>query len=234
MSRALAVTLAALLGCEPEAVVIFPDAGPVPPRDVVASALPDAADVVTTAEDRAAPVDDAPLFDAGDFDLDGGASPACGDRARLEDPAGDYLVVGNPSGGRVVIELDTPVRAVGILTAGLLAAHFTGASLGALQRVLLVGPEAGRAAVSGVSSAVRVERVREAPSPLADAEGVSTMTCAAGCDPLRPPREVGCNSRAQVFAFFTSRLGEGRRWALLQRETLDGLRVRASAGGCCL
>lgn len=233
MSRALVVTLAALLGCEPEGAVIFPDAGPVTPRDVIASDLPDAVDVVEPAKDRAEPAADAPLFDAGDFDRDGGVAPACGDRARLEDPAGDYIVVGNPGGGRVVIELDTPVRAVGILTAGDLAAHFTGASLGALQRVLVVGPEAERAAISGVSGAVRVERVRGAPSPLADAEGVPTMTCAAGCDPLRPPRELGCNSRAQVFAFFTSRLGEGRRWGLLQRETLDGLRVRASAGGCC-
>ncbi|MDB4929504.1 MAG: hypothetical protein JWM10_1988 [Myxococcaceae bacterium] len=255
----MAMLAALSLGCE-RAEVIEPDAGPVPTdlgrADVGAPKLdlgvPPDAGTATSEAGLDAP-DDAPAEAGVDAPDDAPAeagvdAPAevdaprdvgpprtltCGSAARIEDPAGDTVIVGNEAGGRFTLVLDVPIANVGVIARRPVDLTLNGDFVLGARVVHFVG-EGAAASTLYAPRGVALERAGTPAAPFADVNGHATMSCASDCEPGRVPGERGCNSGAQIITYFQRRFGEGRRMTHLQTSTLDGLYIFAGRGGCCL
>lgn len=227
------------LGCT-EAEVIEVDAG-LPAHDI------GAADDAPTEPEDAGFAEDV-LFDApGDVPGDEGEEPdrppprdvgpprmlTCGPKARVDDPSGDTVVIGNEAGGRFTLVLDVAIANVGVIAREPVDLTLNGDFVRSVRVVHFVG-EGAAASTLYAPRGVALERGGTPAAPFADVTGHSTMSCASDCQPGRLPSDRGCNSPAQVTTYFERRFGEGRRMLHLQTSTLDGLYVFASRGGCCL
>lgn len=237
----LALVMAVMLGCTESSVIEVDSA--LPPRDLGAS------------EDATEPDDDAPDHDAPDAgfveegpmvedapvepdrppprDLGPPRTLACGPKARVDDPAGDTVVIGNEAGGSFTLVVDVPIASVGVIARSPVDLTLNGEHVSAVRVVHFVG-EGAAASTLYAPRGVALERGGTPAAPFADVTGHSTMSCASDCQPGRIPGDRGCNSAAQVREYFQRRFGEGRRMLHLQTSTLDGLYVFASRGGCCL
>ena len=157
----------------------------------------------------------------------------CGSTARVDDPMGDTVVIGNEGGGRFTLVLDVPIANVGVIARGPVDLSLNGEFVRSVRVVHFVG-EGAAASTLFAPREVALERGGTPTAPFADVTGHSTMSCASDCEPGRVPSDRGCNSAAQVTTYFQRRFGEGRRMLHVQTSTLDGLYVFASRGGCCL
>lgn len=157
----------------------------------------------------------------------------CGPKARVDDPSGDTVVIGNEAGGRFTLVLDVAIANVGVIAREPVELTLNGDFVGSVRVVHFVG-EGAAASTLYAPRGVALERGGTPAAPFADVTGHSTMSCASDCQPGRFPSDRGCNSPAQVRTYFERRFGEGRRMLHLQTSTLDGLYVFAGRGGCCL
>ncbi len=228
----LSLMLAIPLGCT-SAEVIEVDAGS-PPSDAAAKP-PDegvAADDVDAVD---VPRDDTPRVIDVDPPRDVGPprTLTCGAAARVDDPAGDTVVLGNEAGGRFTLVLDVPVAHVGVIARGPVDLTLNGEFVRGVEVVHFVGAGAAASTLYAPRT-VALERGGTPAAPFVDVNGRSAMTCASDCEAGGVPGDRGCNSAAQVTAYFERRFGEGRRMLHLQTSTFDGLYVFASRGGCCL
>ncbi len=223
------------LGCT-EAEVIEVDAG-LPAHDIGATS-----DATKEPED-AGFSEDAPDDVPGDEGAEPDRPPprdvgpprmlTCGPKARVEDPSGDTVVIGNEAGGRFTLVLDVAIANVGVIARGPVELTLNGDFVTSVRVVHFVG-EGAAASTLYAPRGVALERGGTPTAPFADVTGHSTMSCASDCQPGRLPSDRGCNSPAQVTTYFERRFGEGRRMLHLQTSTLDGLYVFAGRGGCCL
>nr|MBK7064015.1 hypothetical protein [Deltaproteobacteria bacterium] len=223
------------LGCT-EAEVIEVDAG-LPAHDIGATS-----DATKEPED-AGFSEDAPDDVPGDEGAEPDRPPprdvgpprmlTCGPKARVEDPSGDTVVIGNEAGGRFTLVLDVAIANVGVIARGPVELTLNGDFVTSVRVVHFVG-EGAAASTLNAPRGVALERGGTPTAPFADVTGHSTMSCASDCQPGRLPSDRGCNSPAQVTTYFERRFGEGRRMLHLQTSTLDGLYVFAGRGGCCL
>lgn len=232
----LTLVTAVMLGCTESAVIEVDSA--LPPRDLGSS------------EDAAEPDDvalDAGFLEEGPVEEDASTEPdrppprdvgpprtlTCGPKARVDDPMGDTVVIGNEAGGTFTLVLDVPIAKVGVIARSPVDLTLNGEFVSAVRVVHFVG-EGAAASTLYAPRGVALERGGTPAAPFADVTGHSTMSCASDCQPGLVPGDRGCNSAAQVTAYFERRFGEGRRMLHLQTSTLDGLYVFASRGGCCL
>ena len=229
------------LGCT-RAEVIEVDAG-VPSRDAGALTL----DLGTEAPDAGfvdeAPTGDDAAVDAADpGDVVDASEPrdvgpprtlACGSTARVDDPSGDTVVVGNEAGGRFTLVLDVAIANVGVIARGPVDLTLNGEFVRSVRVVHFVGAGAAASTLHAPRE-VALERGGTPTAPFVDVTGHNTMSCASDCEPGRVPGDRGCNSAAQVMTYFQRRFGEGRRMLHLQTSTFDGLYIFARHGGCCL
>jgi hypothetical protein len=251
MPERVALLVALALGCE-RAAVIEPDAS-APTVDLGRAD----ADAGALTIDLGAPLDDgAATDDPGRADPDAGAAEvgvdaiaeadrpaprdvgpprtlACGSAGRIDDPLGDTVIVGNMAGGQFTLVLDVAIANVGVIARGPVDLTLNGEFVHAVRVVHFVG-EGAAASTLYAPREVALERGGTPAAPFADVNGHATMSCASDCEPGRVPGERGCNSGAQVTAYFQRRFGEGRRMLHVQTSTLDGLYIFASRGGCCL
>jgi hypothetical protein len=158
---------------------------------------------------------------------------ACGASARIEDPTGDTVILGNEAGGQFTLVLDVPIANVGVIARRPVDLTLNGEFALGVRAVHFVG-EGAAASTLYAPRGVALERGGTPAAPFADVNGHATMSCASDCEPGRVPGERGCNSGAQITTYFQRRFGEGRRMTHLQTSTFDGLYVFASRGGCCL
>jgi hypothetical protein len=230
------------LGCT-RAEVIEVDAG-FAPRDLGAVTE----DLGVTKTPDAGLVDEAPIGEdaavgdvaAGDVvdaseprDVGPPRTLACGSTARVDDPAGDTVVLGNEAGGRLTLVLDVAIANVGVIARGPVDLTLNGEFVRSVRVVHFVG-EGAAASTLHAPREVALERGGTPTAPFVDVTGHNTMRCASDCEPGRVPGDRGCNSAAQVMTYFQRRFGEGRRMLHLQTSTLDGLYIFARHGGCCL
>lgn len=198
-------------------------------------------------DEDAGPVGDVTVDIPGDIPDDEGEEPdrppprdvgpprmlSCGPKARIDDPSGDTVVIGNEAGGRFTLVLDVAIANVGVIAREPVDLTLNGEFVRSVRVVHFVG-EGAAASTLYAPRGVALERGGTPAAPFADVTGHSTMTCASDCQPGLIPSDRGCNSPAQVTTYFQRRFGEGRRMMHLQTSTLDGLYVFASRGGCCL
>ncbi|MFO0651202.1 MAG: putative metal-binding motif-containing protein [Polyangiales bacterium] len=157
--------------------------------------------------------------------------PLCAAGPVVEAADGDYVILANYDGGRLTIDVDRPITAIGIIAYEPLEVMITGASLSSLRRIHIVGYNSMRAVVSGVPDSI-VERAGMPMATLADPAGYGHMDCASTCRPGADPG--GCNTLAQVLDYFRVTLGPRRAWWHMQYGTFTGTTWRVSVGGCCV
>jgi hypothetical protein len=158
--------------------------------------------------------------------------PMCtGAGPTVESATGDYVILANYDGGRLVIDVDQPITALAIVAYEPLDVVLSGTFAAGLRRVHIVGYNSMMARVSGVSAGI-VERAGMPPATLTDPAGYAQMVCASTCSPGADPG--GCNTLAQVLDYFRVTLGPGRRWWHMQYSTFTGATFRVSRGGCCV
>jgi hypothetical protein len=223
------------LGCT-EAEVIEVDAG-LPAHDIGATS-----DATKEPED-AGFSEDAPDDVPGDEGAEPDRPPprdvgpprmlTCGPKARVEDPSGDTVVIGNEAGGRFTLVLDVAIANVGVIARGPVELTLNGDFVTSVRVVHFVGAGAAASTLHAPRE-VALERGGTPTAPFVDVTGHNTMSCASDCEPGRVPGDRGCNSAAQVMTYFQRRFGEGRRMLHLQTSTFDGLYIFARHGGCCL
>ena len=144
MRRALWAGCALLLACEGDGTVVRPDGSSSLPPTSDGAVISDTG--TNTGMDAVTPPPPPPS--------DGGSLPACGTRARTDDPSGDYVLLGNASGGRFTFVVDLRLRAVGVLARGPVDVTLTGAFSDMVQTVMVVGPSAATAVVRGVEARI--------------------------------------------------------------------------------
>ncbi|MFO0628823.1 MAG: putative metal-binding motif-containing protein [Polyangiales bacterium] len=157
--------------------------------------------------------------------------PMCTGGPQVEDSAGNYMVLANYDGGDLVIDVDAPLRSVGVLAYEPVTIELRGAHAAAVQRVHVVGFNSMTATVRGTGAGATVERAGMPMATLADSAGNARMVCGSVCAPGSRPG--GCNTLAQVLDYFQQTLGGTRRAWHLQYRTFTGGTFRVSAGGCC-
>lgn len=245
MDSRVVVVLAVLapgLGCT-RAEVIEVDAG-LRPRDLGAVTVDLGADETPDAGfvDESLPGEDAAVDATAEEDVVDASEPrdvgpprtlACGSTARVDDPSGDTVVLGNEAGGRFTLVLDVAIANVGVIARGPVDLTLNGEFVRSVRVVHFVG-EGAAASTLHAPREVALERGGTPTAPFVDVTGHNTMSCASDCEPGRVPGDRGCNSAAQVMTYFQRRFGEGRRMLHLQTSTLDGLYIFARHGGCCL
>lgn len=228
----LALVMAVMLGCTESGVIEVDSA--LPPRDLGSSEDAVEPDEGLIEDDAAESVDASTEPDRPPpRDVGPPRTLACGPKARVDDPAGDTVVIGNEAGGIFTLVVDVPIANVGVIARSPVDLTLNGEFVGAVRVVHFVG-EGAAASTLYAPRGVALERGGTPAAPFADVTGHSVMSCASDCEPGRVPGDRGCNSAAQVTAYFQRRFGEGRRMLHLQTSTLDGLYVFASRGGCCL
>jgi hypothetical protein len=157
--------------------------------------------------------------------------PMCAGGPQVEDSAGNTMVLANYDGGDLVIDVDVPLRSVGVLAYEPVTIELRGAHAAAVQRVHVAGYNSMTATVRGTGTGATVERVGMPMATLADRAGNTRMVCGSVCAPGADPG--GCNTLAQVLDYFQQTLGGTRRAWHLQYGTFTGGTFRVSAGGCC-
>ncbi len=157
--------------------------------------------------------------------------PMCAAGPVVEMGDGDYALLANYDGGRLVVDIDRPIAALGIIAYEPLDVTLSGSGLSSLRRVHIVGYHSTDAVVHGIPDSI-VERAGMPMATLADPAGNARMVCASTCRPGTMPG--GCNTLAQVLDYFRVTLGARRAWWHMQYGTFTGTTFRLSQGGCCV
>lgn len=252
-SLAALAALAALGGCRSGVEVIAPDTGVVA-VDVTLDGTVDERDdaTVTVGDEDVSTVDRAETTARTDIedieeiedvaprrdvfplrDLGPWRRFECGSLARVEDPMGDYVFLGNPVGGTFQLVVDVAIRNVGVIVGAPIELTLNGRFNADVEAVVIVGTGAAESVVHAPSN-VRVERNGSPRVSVPDVRGASTLRCLSECGVSAVPAEEGCNTVEQARAYFQSRFGEALRWFTVQRSSFDGVYVFVSRGGCCL